>query len=137
METIISEAIERGTAAGLQRSHSYRETSLRSEGSVDVPVRGNSSGGQLHHQRFYCLVSSEYSDSHENMDREMELSEDKSLSPDQPDFIGLFRHQLFKSLLYKAKTTARLAGHRLAADPLLTQSMPGSLSSRNPKLKLK
>lgn len=36
--------------------------------------------------------------------REAELSEDE----DQPSFVGLFKPQLFRSLLHKAKVTTRL-----------------------------
>uniref|UniRef100_A0A2D4HBF7 Uncharacterized protein n=1 Tax=Micrurus lemniscatus lemniscatus TaxID=129467 RepID=A0A2D4HBF7_MICLE len=36
------------------------------------------------------------------------MSDDEGIKPDQPVFTGLFHPQLFKSLLFKAKTTARL-----------------------------
>lgn len=37
--------------------------------------------------------------------------------PDQPAFAGLFRPSLFKSLLFKAKNTARLGTHLPSPDP--------------------
>lgn len=40
--------------------------------------------------------------------REQDLSEDEDMSPDQPSFVGLFKPQIFCSLLHKAKTTTRL-----------------------------
>lgn len=36
------------------------------------------------------------------------LSEDERIIPDKPAAMGLFRHDLFKTLLYKAKTTANM-----------------------------
>uniref|UniRef100_A0A2D4P8T7 Uncharacterized protein n=1 Tax=Micrurus surinamensis TaxID=129470 RepID=A0A2D4P8T7_MICSU len=37
------------------------------------------------------------------------MSDDEDLAPDQPVFTGLFKPQLFRSLLYKAKNTACLS----------------------------
>lgn len=39
---------------------------------------------------------------------DQELSEDEDLAPDKPVFMGLFKPALFKSLLFKAKTTAHV-----------------------------
>uniref|UniRef100_A0A2D4MYP9 Uncharacterized protein n=1 Tax=Micrurus spixii TaxID=129469 RepID=A0A2D4MYP9_9SAUR len=47
------------------------------------------------------------------------MSHDEGIKPDQPVFTGLFRPQLFKSLLFKAKTTARLD----IPSPLVQQSV--------------
>lgn len=50
--------------------------------------------------------------------REQEMSEDEDLAPDQPAFVGLFKPQLFHSLLHKAKATTGLGISRLSAtDP--------------------
>lgn len=40
--------------------------------------------------------------------RELPLSDDEGLAPDQPAFIGLFKPQLFRSLLYKALAVMHL-----------------------------
>lgn len=40
--------------------------------------------------------------------RDLDMSEDEDLSPDQTTFVGLFKPQLFLSLLHKAKTTTGL-----------------------------
>lgn len=47
---------------------------------------------------------------------EHELSEDKGRSPDKPVFTGLFNPNMFKTLLYKAKTTANLGVAAGASD---------------------
>lgn len=39
-----------------------------------------------------------------------DLSDDEGLEPDQPSFIGLFRPQMFRSLLYKAQMVTHLGG---------------------------
>ncbi|XP_034289304.1 uncharacterized protein LOC117675085 [Pantherophis guttatus] len=39
---------------------------------------------------------------------DQEMSEDEDLAPDQPAFVGLFKPQLFRSLLHKAKITTGL-----------------------------
>lgn len=49
--------------------------------------------------------------------RDQDLSEDEDLSPDQPSFVGLFKLQLFRSLLHKAKTTTRLGLSRQTPTP--------------------
>ncbi|XP_058021206.1 uncharacterized protein LOC131189221 isoform X2 [Ahaetulla prasina] len=41
--------------------------------------------------------------------RDLDLSEDEDLSPDQPSFVGLFKPQLFRSLLHKARVSTGLA----------------------------
>lgn len=41
------------------------------------------------------------------MQHDIDLSDDEGLMPDQPAFVGLFRPQLFRSLLHKAKITTR------------------------------
>lgn len=38
----------------------------------------------------------------------MTFSDNEGLGPDQPAFSGLFRLQVFKSLLFKAQNTTRL-----------------------------
>lgn len=41
---------------------------------------------------------------------DQEFFDDEGRVPDKPAFSGLFRPTLFKSLLYKAKTTANMGG---------------------------
>lgn len=40
--------------------------------------------------------------------REQDMSEDEDLAPDQLSFVGLFKPQLFRSILHKAKATMGL-----------------------------
>lgn len=40
--------------------------------------------------------------------RDRDLSDDEDLAPDQPSFVGLFKPQLFRSLLHKVKLTTQL-----------------------------
>lgn len=44
------------------------------------------------------------------------------MTPDLPTFLGLFQPSLFKSLLFKAKTSANL-GAKVAATPARSQAM--------------
>lgn len=47
--------------------------------------------------------------------RDADLSDDEDLPPDQPSFVGLFKPQLFRSLLHKAKLTSRLGSSSQAS----------------------
>lgn len=50
--------------------------------------------------------------------RDQDLSDDEDLSPDQPSFVGLFKPQLFRSLLHKAKATTCLGvSHSTLSSP--------------------
>lgn len=58
------------------------------------------------------------SEEEEAESRELALSDDEGLSPDQPAFIGLFRPQLFRSLLHKALAVTGLGNSTSAStDP--------------------
>lgn len=50
---------------------------------------------------------------------DQEFSDDEGLIPDRPAFTGLFHPTLFKSLLYKAKTTAPMGVAEAPAEPPL------------------
>lgn len=49
--------------------------------------------------------------------RERDLSDDEDLAPDQLSFVGLFKPQLFRSLLHKAKLTTRLGAPPAPSNP--------------------
>lgn len=52
-----------------------------------------------------------FTEEYEQMD--LSLSEDEDLSPDPPSFVGLFNPALFKSLLHKASSTAKIGPERV------------------------
>lgn len=54
------------------------------------------------------------------------LSDDEDLSPDQPTFIGLFKPQVFRSLLHKAKLTTGLGLPAPKSSPLGDIAGPSS-----------
>lgn len=60
--------------------------------------------------------SSQASLSGEELGRDIDLSDDEGLLPDQPAFLGLFRPHL--SLLHKAKTTTQQGFIQTVPDPL-------------------
>lgn len=49
--------------------------------------------------------------------RDQDLSDDEDLSPDLPSFMGLFKPQIFRSLLHKAKTTTSLGLAQKSSKP--------------------
>lgn len=57
--------------------------------------------------------------------RDQDLLDDEDLTPDQPSFVGLFKPQMFWSLLHKAKITTHLGSPRSAsAAPGDTPAVP-------------
>lgn len=101
LEAIIARAIQQGLAQGLQQGfappiHQYvaepqpQPQFLHEDVSevlhIDSPDHSN-----------HRSVSEEEEES-----RDLAVSDDEGLIPDQPALIGLFQHQLFRSLLYKA-----------------------------------
>lgn len=103
LEAIIARAIQQGLAQGLQQDFLQ---------PVSQPVHTQPSHTQegLSDDQQYSPEHSErdslYDEEEES--RELALSDDEGLAPDQPAFIGLFRPQLFWSLLYKALAVTRL-----------------------------
>lgn len=106
MGALISEAIKQGIAAGLEQSQ--RAASVQSDHPLppDLPPLAQASGDFLAMQEPYSPASSNQSPLEEETHRDLELSEDEGLMPDQPVFAGLFCPALLKSLLFKAKYTA-------------------------------
>lgn len=130
-------AIKKGVQAELQhRTSSWVSSAcsqLEGEGShldedhAATGVAGSSASPSVH-----LSLSGEEA-------RDGDLSDDEDLAPDQPSFVGLFKPQLFRSLLHKAKLTTQLGssqpsssqGDTAAAVPLFeepvieTEEIPG------------
>lgn len=60
------------------------------------------------------------------------LSEDEGMAPEPPAFTGLFCPALFKTLLYKAKTTAHIGTDPAMSDSALGLSDPKDLLFSEP-----
>lgn len=105
--TFLQAAIQKGVQVELQRrtsswvagsacSNVDLEGSLLEEGQVSPGVSAPSVAPSAH-------------PSYADEDAwEGDLSDDEDLAPDQPSFVGLFKPQLFRSLLHKVKLTTRL-----------------------------
>lgn len=119
MQAIISETIRQGIAAGLQQS---RRASVGSgfhfapKNDLNPQIQGDFlsfpeqySPGPSH--RSQSQISEE-----EEGQRELQLSDDEDMGPDQPAFTGLFQHSLFQSLLFKARNSARLGSTSTQAE---------------------
>ncbi|XP_013923459.1 PREDICTED: dnaJ homolog subfamily C member 13 [Thamnophis sirtalis] len=106
---MISAAISRGVDAELLRRAQPPRATVVHAGPDPQPVQGDSSILQTDPPSPLPSVYSEESalvEEGEVIDRE--FSDDEGLPLDQPTAPGLFRHSLFKSLLYKAKTTTHM-----------------------------
>lgn len=120
LASYIQEAIREGVRQELnQRTSSWVSEQMCShldvEGSVasaeqdlsQVKVRRGSGQVRVHssgHSDQGSLAGADLLD--------QEMSEDEDLAPDQPAFVGLFKPQLFRSLLHKAKVTTGLGVSR-------------------------
>lgn len=108
MANLISEAIWQGIAQGLHQRASLEVSEYVS----------HLSHSQRSHQLEELTGDHEWADSTGSTSQaslsgeeppfDLELSEDEGLEPDQLSFVGLFRPQMFRSLLFKAQTTTRL-----------------------------
>lgn len=117
---LILEAIRQGIAQGLQQRassevSSYVDHLSCSQGSRDLE---ESTADQ---DRAHSPSSA--SQASQSEEREIpldpELSDDDGLETDQLSFVGLFRPQLFHSLLFKAQTTTHLGTpHSMGIQPL-------------------
>lgn len=120
MANLISEAIRQGIAQDLQQRASsevseyvsclsksqrscHLEESTGEHGLADSP--GSATQASL---------------SDEEIPFDLDLSEDEGLEANQPSFVGLFRPQLFCSLLFKAQTTTRLGCSSSVSDLVST-----------------
>lgn len=127
MQLIIEDAIRQGIADGIQQSR--RALSVASGFSLD-PGLGQVAQlpGELPtFPEPYSPASSQRSQSSlsgEEGQREMELSEDEGLTPDQPVFTGLFHPALFRSLLFKARNSTRLGADHSAPDTAVGSADP-------------
>lgn len=104
--SFLQAAIKKGVQAELQHRTSSWVSSACSqhegEGSLlDVDHAATGVAGSSASPSVHLSLSGEEV-------REGDLSEDEDLAPDQPSFVGLFKPQLFRSLLHKAKLTTRL-----------------------------
>lgn len=117
MQVIIANAIQQGIAAGLQQmqGHPGQGATMCPAGINDyTPAAGSLSPAPAQ--------DDQASGSEEGEIREVDLLEDEGMTPDQPAFSGLFQPSLFKSLLFKAKTSANF-GSKAAAAPLRTEAV--------------
>lgn len=123
LRAIIHWAISHGIASGLQQRHpndladceilaAQCQNQLNMEFHTSWPNRPESPS-----------LRSELSIMGEEGQRELDILEDEGLTPDIPAFTGLFPPALFRSLLFKARSTSRLhtVQHRLQTDPGLSK----------------
>ncbi|XP_070605566.1 titin-like [Erythrolamprus reginae] len=130
MRLIISQAIAQGIAAGIQQKQQAASSaptnqgqSIASDNSRDLPVP----------QRPHCPASSIHTPESlwgDEEQKELMVSED-GVAPNRPAFTGLFNPALFKTLLYKAKTTAGVGAD---ADTSLDLSDPNILVFSEPAI---
>lgn len=99
MATIISDAIERGIAAGLQyKSSSHSTPSRASSGSRQHRSRENSASSS--HEVAGSPSQPSVFGEEECPVSDSDLLEDEGLPPDPPTFVGLFKPAVFRSLLF-------------------------------------
>lgn len=127
MRVLIAEAIKQGITAGMQQTRQAR--SVASEFCMHPGQHQTSQPPR----EFSALqgpcspASSRQSQSlflEEEGQKNLQLSEDEGLIPDQPAFAGLFCLSLFKPLLFMAKNTARLGAIPATSDPALELANP-------------
>ncbi|XP_032076117.1 lamina-associated polypeptide 2-like [Thamnophis elegans] len=113
---MISEAISRGVGAELARRSQVSRPTLAYSGLAPQAVQGDSSILQTDPPSpLHSVFSAQSPLVEEGEIQDRELSGDEGFPVDQPPAPGLFRHTLFKSLLYKAKTTAHM-GEAISAE---------------------
>lgn len=120
MQAIIAEAIRQGIAADLQQS---RRSSVASgfclDPGHDLPPHLQGAFPPLPEQSYHAPSQGSQSppDPQEEGQRELDLSDDEGLAPDQPAFTGLFQPSLFKPLLFKAKNSAQPGAQTAVTEP--------------------
>ncbi|XP_034296649.1 uncharacterized protein LOC117679126 [Pantherophis guttatus] len=118
LASFIREAIRMGVREEMQRtsswvsSHSFSQVDV--EGSILSVAEAAPQGPESPAQ----AKSTDHSDKEsisapDPMDQD--LSEDEDLGPDQPAFVGLFKPQLFRSLLHKAKAITGLGSSQASS----------------------
>ncbi|XP_013907088.1 PREDICTED: uncharacterized protein LOC106537476 [Thamnophis sirtalis] len=111
MRRMISEAIAQGIAAGIQQQHP-----ASSAASDNALRQGQAPPSSMNIP--------------ESLDKDLPLSGDQDGTPDPHGFVGLFSPALFKTLLQKAKATARIGGDPAGLDP--ASSDPNNLLFTEP-----
>ncbi|XP_034281058.1 uncharacterized protein LOC117670189 [Pantherophis guttatus] len=120
LASYIKEAIREGVRQELhQRTSSWvsdqEGSQLDVEGSIISSGRGATHCGEPRNSVQIGAPSSGHSEQGSLTGADLldqEMSEDEDLAPDQPAFVGLFKPQLFRSLLHKAKLTTGLGVSR-------------------------
>lgn len=113
---LIADSIKQGIAQGLQERSlskvsdylSRHTPSVRSQplrASSHSPPRAISPSRAVSPSR---VSQTSLSEGDEQPIIDQELSDDEGLEPDQPSFVGLFKPQMFRSLLHKAQVTTGL-----------------------------
>lgn len=118
---LISTAIRQGISEGLQKKASSPSSS--SSGSHRSLSRAPEAHQEVQDTREPAEAedsASQDSLSEGEIPVDQDLSEDEGLEPDQPSFVGLFRPQMFRSLLYKARAVTKLGG----SQPSATSTVP-------------
>lgn len=107
---LILEAIRQGIAQGLQQRAPCEVSDYVSQHSQ--PRRPHPIDDSRANRDFAASPTSASQDSLSEGEAilDQDLSDDEGLEPDQPSFVGLFRPQMFRSLLFKAQTTTCLGG---------------------------
>ncbi|XP_034262888.1 uncharacterized protein LOC117658879 [Pantherophis guttatus] len=129
---IIAEAIAQGIAAGMQRNQQAASGNTPQQGQSSAP---NNPKDVAAPPRALSPASSMFSQESLSDDEEHQgsmLSEDKGGTTDTLGFTGLFRPALFKTLLHRAKATARIGGDPSVSDPASGLSDPNSLVFSEP-----
>lgn len=107
LASLIQEAVQRGIAIEMQRrTSSWLSDQAGSQGALQNS-QGSVDLDHFHDQGYTRASTSQDSTAGDDLG-EPGLSDDEDLSPDQPSFVGLFKPQVFRSLLHKAKLTTRL-----------------------------
>lgn len=125
LASLISEAIRQGISQGLQQK---ADQASEPSAQTGAPFRGSSLSDKDEAEAINEADDVLETGSHDSLSEgeilpDQDLSEDEGLEPDQPAFIGLFRPQLFRSLLHKAQAVTGLGLHSL---PASDSSVPSS-----------
>ncbi|XP_034290509.1 uncharacterized protein LOC117675694 [Pantherophis guttatus] len=105
---LVSVSIRQGIAEGLQQRASSEASSYVSQQSRSVRAQMVADPVQCEERADSPENASQGSLSEGEIAPDQDLSEDEGLEPDQPSFIGLFKPQLFRSLLFKAQNVTGL-----------------------------
>lgn len=127
-QSMVSEAISRIFAAGIQQASRLTPTAIAVPPQVQAASPGTS--GLAPVQEY---VHSEGSLQDEEYLGDLDLSEDEGMEPDMPAFPGLFKPSLLKSLLHKAKVATNMGLGSAPASQAQDASGPSEHFFRVPK----